>query len=87
MKKNIRTTAKLSRRKFIVGSAAAATPTGAQVPVLIPRWLDALSPPGKAIRALVPHQRTLKAVTSTNQIVDLLKRKLCQLVVSGTNFV
>lgn len=39
------------------------------------------------IRVLVITPGDIEAATSTNQIVDLLKRKLCQLVVSGTNFV
>lgn len=39
------------------------------------------------IRVMVVTPADIEQASSTNHIVDLLKRKLCQLVVSGTNFV
>jgi hypothetical protein len=39
------------------------------------------------IRVMVVTRADIEYATNTNQIVDLLKRKLCQLVVSGTTFV
>jgi hypothetical protein len=39
------------------------------------------------IRVVVVTPSDIEEATNTNYIVDLLKRKLCQLVVSGTNFV
>lgn len=42
---------------------------------------------GAGVRVLVVTPTDIEEATSTNFIVDLLKRKLCQLVVSGTTFV
>jgi restriction endonuclease len=39
------------------------------------------------VRVMIVTPEDIESATNTNQIVALLKRKLCQLVVSGTNFV
>ena len=38
------------------------------------------------IRVLVVTRADIDGLPNTDELVDLLKKKLCQLVVSGTNF-
>jgi hypothetical protein len=38
------------------------------------------------IRVIVLTPADIRNLKDTRQLVDLLKRKLCQLIVSGTNF-
>jgi restriction endonuclease len=40
----------------------------------------------QGIRVMVLVPQDIESLTDTNDLVNLLKRKLCQLVVSGTNF-